>query len=666
MASTQKDTVKLVNSLFEFAQAGMKQRREQWEANYKYWSATNTIRRPKFKDNVRVPLIFMITDDFQAALTDNRPKVKFLPHKMEDVNTAESLNEIFVNYYWDELEFDTISEELIWWAANISGSSFLRWGISREKDGLYVEVLNPFCCFPDPGGKRLESLEFFDYISVWSLGDLKRVYPQAKNIKANNRLMNYVNPKDVHSPWQQGRITNNDILPVFKDPKFKKDFGRVMVHEMWLKDDTMVPIPFEITETDDEHREILSILARAANGEIPPELLKPPEIGYGIAENHPAHLKAHADAAAYWQTSGDVPEKALQLLLDHMRMHGDESQHTKKLKYPNGKNIVVCEDELLEETAAPFGLPLSKMDFISDFTDLWGKTGQEYIQSLQDNKERRKRQVSDASDKAANPTRFYDVNAQWEPNNSKGNAGEQIPVDGNPNMVIYTEPSPQVPAYVLQDGADSERLAEKILGLPEAAQGIEPAGDLSGKAIQLLQEAPGKRMRKAARHFEKAVVGAFRGILKFMRFEDPTKVFPLLANDPQERYKYIELSKLNIESEYSIKITAGSTLPTSRMQKLEQALQLATTQVTPDSVYDRQAVLEYIDDPKALEVAERTNKEQQYVEIIEQLNQQNEQLQEFAEDATKENEKLLKENERLKIRESVKAEARRAKAPAKS
>ena len=55
-----------------------------------------------------------------------------------------------------------------------------------------------------------------------------------------------------------------------------------------------------------------------------------------------------------------------------------------------------------------------------------------------------------------------------------------------------------------------------------------------------------------------------------------------------------------------IKLTSGSSLPTSRIAKLDFALQMAEA-----GIYDRLAVLEYIDDPKAEEINARMQQQEQ-------------------------------------------------------
>ncbi len=63
-----------------------------------------------------------------------------------------------------------------------------------------------------------------------------------------------------------------------------------------------------------------------------------------------------------------------------------------------------------------------------------------------------------------------------------------------------------------------------------------------------------------------------------------------------------------------IKITSGSSMPTNRIAKLDFALQMADA-----GVYDRLAVLEYVDDPKAEEIDARMRQQEQQAMMAEAM-----------------------------------------------
>ena len=102
--ASEEDKVQEVLQLFDYAKAGSAPRRREWKQRYNYWRAKEQLKRPSYKDNVRIPLIFFISDGIQAILTDNSPKFKFLPQEEEDIFTADALDQVVGDYYWDKLK----------------------------------------------------------------------------------------------------------------------------------------------------------------------------------------------------------------------------------------------------------------------------------------------------------------------------------------------------------------------------------------------------------------------------------------------------------------------------------------------------------------------------------------------------------------------------------
>ena len=146
----EKDLVDLVSNQFEYSKAGISQLRRKWFTRYKYWKAEERIKRPQYTDNVRVPIIFEISDGMMSLLTDNQAKMKFYPQEKGDLQTADTLQQVVSDYYWDKLKIFRVSEEVIWWAMNISGSGLAKIGIDPITTDFYAEACNSFCCFPDP------------------------------------------------------------------------------------------------------------------------------------------------------------------------------------------------------------------------------------------------------------------------------------------------------------------------------------------------------------------------------------------------------------------------------------------------------------------------------------------------------------------------------------
>jgi hypothetical protein len=366
-------------------------------------------------------------------------------------------------------------------------------------------------------------------------------------------------------------------------------------------------IPYSPEEPEEEH-EVWKKLSEGQQLQIPQIALE---------ENHPQHINAHVIFLQAIKDDPAVPPAVEQMIIDHIQQHNEEPQTEKRFKYPRGKIVTIAGNTLLDERAAPFGLPYSKVDFIIDPLKFWGVTLQQFIQSLQDNRVRRKNQISDNADRMANLREFYLEQSGYDPNKVKGAAGESIALRVPPAQAIYQEQPRSLPPYVLQDAIDSEQLIEKIAGWHEVMQGIMPKGSPSGITISQLKESLGPRLRKATRHFDWFLTNLAKKLIELLEYEDPTTIFQVLDKDQEGNNvtKQISVDEfLKNVSKENIRIVTGSTLPTSRTEKANLAIQYMQY-----GIYDQQAALTYLDDPQKGEIIQRANKEKEYQAIMQAM-----------------------------------------------
>jgi len=635
MANRDKATIDHINDLFSYATAGIETQRAKWRKNYKYWKATNKIERPSYKDNPRVPLIFRYTNGIISMMTDQNPKYVFMPQEEGDIGTADALQQVLGDYYWDKLSMSSTSEDLIWWAMAISGSGLIKWGIDRSTKDYFVKALNSFCCYPDPMARNFDQMNFFFYASMWSLNDCKRSFERGGELKPQAELHKLFDDDDpILSPWARTSEKSENLIKVLDKSAVKLDYGRVMVYELWEKDTSMVKIPIDSDTIAEEHDMIRA-------GQVPK-----------VADDnhHPEHIKSHTELAQSILDS-DIPSEYAEIVLKHIEEHQDHPNalETERLKYPRGKLTTVANNIVLEPTdQAPLGLALSKMDYIRNPMDFWGQTIGEYVHSLQDSRERRKRQISDHADRTANPREFYLPQSGYDPNEVKNIAAEQVPVA----MLgaVWWEDTPNLNTYLLEDMIDSEKCIEKVMGYPEVMQGMKPTGDTSGVLIQELKESLAPEMRKAVRHFEWCICDVARGLIEMLQYESPTKIYTIMGNDFKP--VYIKQDELNLGGQYDIRIMAGSTLPTSRQAKANQAIMFYEK-----GLYTRRAALKYLDDPQAAEVMKEFDIMQQQQQVIEEQQNIIKELGGKIEDTENIVSRLLQENERIKYAAKEKSES---------
>ena len=600
---TEKQKIQEINNLFSIAKEGIAPQRREWLSRYKYWRGKEDLKRPKRRDNVNIPMTFMISDGIMSFLTDTAPRIKFLPQEETDLQTADMLNQIVGDYYWDKLDMFRVSEEVLWWAMCISGSSLAKYGIDVGTNEFYVKACNSFACYSDPNALSLKTCDFFHHAEVRTLKNIIRTYGVERgrevHMQPELNVLAYESD-DIIGPWGRTSYKSENLSEVWKDAQFKKDMGKSMVLETWMTDDAKVKIPFDHAEVEQEYEMI-------RQGQVPPVT---------VEQNHPAHLENHQNMANMFAADLEIPPEYLDILSQHIEAHLQEPQETHRLKYPQGKILTTANGVLLEEQNAPFGLPYVKMDFIINPREFWGATLQEYIAPLQDSLTRGYRTISDIADRCSSPREFINIMSGVDIDSITGEAGESVPVKGDPRMAVAWEQLPNIPNYLFEKTQYAEHLIEKVANWHEVMQGKQPAGSPSGVVIKSLQEAVGPRLRRWTRHFEWFLRDVTRGILKLLPYEDPKTIYTILGKQFEEiRIGYLELmEKVNLEEGmFDVRIVAGSTLPTSRQEKIEEAIAMKR-----EGIYPTSAVLRSLNDPNKQEILQEIGEINQLQDMAKQ------------------------------------------------
>ena len=602
--ASEKQKVKEIENLFSIAKEGIKPQRREWMTRYKYWRGKEELqKRPKRRDNVNIPMVFKISDDIMSFLADSTPRMKFIPQEETDVPVSDWLNQIVTDYYWDKLKMFDLIERVLWWAMCISGSGIAKWGIDTLTGEFFVKACNSFGCFPDPNVLSLKNCEYFHYVEIRTLNDIKRLYGEdrGKAVQDQPELSTLIHDDEIAiGPWGRTDYKSENLSEVWQDAQVRKTVGKAAVLETWMKDDTKVPIPFSRDETEQEHELI-------RQGQMPPVT---------VDQHHPAHLENHRNMVEVLHDDPDIPSEYLEILANHIELHLQEDQETHRLKYPKGKIVTTANGVLLEEQTAVFGLQYEKMDFIINDREFWGVTLQEHGMPLQDSLTRGYRTISDIADRCSSPREFLNTMSGIEFDKVTGEAGESVPVKGDPRLAVAWEQLPNVPSYLMEKVMFAKQLLLDVYGWHEAMQGKQLPGQPSGVVVQRLQEAASPRLRRWARHLEWFLADISRAILQMLPYERPEKIYTILGpNFEEQQISYYELmEKVSLDSGmFDVRIVAGSTLPTSRMEKIEEALQLKR-----EGVYPVSAVLKVLNDPNKQEILQEINEIAQLSDMVKQ------------------------------------------------
>jgi len=163
-----------------------------------------------------------------------------------------------------------------------------------------------------------------------------------------------------------------------------------------------------------------------------------------------------------------------------------------------------------------------------------------------------------------------------------------------------------------------------------------PASDASGRTILALQDMAGMMTKPFTSKLEDAIVRMAKVVLAIMLKHWPAEMWQRLI-EPQEMQSFVpdqikaqmpqgqnqQFNPAWVQNKWQqaidtiankgmsiidldVKVAAGSTMPTNRIAKRAEAVEMVKA-----GIYDARAALDYVDDPKAEEVATRMEKQQE-------------------------------------------------------
>lgn len=211
-----------------------------------------------------------------------------------------------------------------------------------------------------------------------------------------------------------------------------------------------------------------------------------------------------------------------------------------------------------------------------------------------------------------------------------GNPGSRVKVSKNaafqPTRMISGQMNMQG-FIILEDRADND--IDDQYDLHDVMRGKPPKGgeDASGRVVLALQDLGGMMSKPFLRALESTMVRVGKVICVLMLDTWPRAMWERLLEqddwmkwtpdgqqeeaDPSIQQKWIQaLEKIrpsdpNAESnlsllDFDIRMTAGSSMPTNRIAKMQMAIEMTTA-----GIYDTEAALEYVDDPNKDKIVKR-------------------------------------------------------------
>jgi len=317
----------------------------------------------------------------------------------------------------------------------------------------------------------------------------------------------------------------------------------------------------------------------------------------------------------------------------------EDTEGTRKQKYPNGRVIVICPELGLVLSDKPNPYKDGKFPFLlmKDYDipgKFWGNGEVAQLMSPQKNMNELNNAILDSAKLTANSPWIIDKNSGV--GYGKITSRQGLVIRKNPGSEVRREQPAMMPNYVLNTVQTYKEDMEQISGVFDSLKGNSETGVYTAQGILALQEAGQARIRLKVKLME-----SFLGEMATMwysrmkQFWQDSRWIRIIKADGS--YDFTEFTREAFGQDYDIKIMAGSTMPVNRGAMLDLMIRLAQTQM-PDgqTIVDREAVAEYLPSEVKSAVLSRmkdksTAMEQQIAELTQMAQQLGEQLQQVAE-----------------------------------
>ena len=229
---------------------------------------------------------------------------------------------------------------------------------------------------------------------------------------------------------------------------------------------------------------------------------------------------------------------------------------------------------------------------------------------------------------------------------------------GDKPSTIYQNIPDMSRIFMLEDRA--HRDLDDVFNLSPVLKGEAETGRMSGRLASMLREFGMEGNSYLLASMEEAFRRLGVCIVVMALNEWPFHYWQRLVEDEDmdEQGKPLPsivtaLKKLEAKDvsiiDYDIGIRSGSSLPSSRMARLDFAVELSREPVHPDAVYDIEAVLAYIDDPQAEGVLRRRGKLKQAMNQMQQMGGEMENMAKQLDSMTADMQQKDEELDKIKI-----------------
>ena len=212
---------------FQESNSALKDRREKWKRHYNYWCNTKLSEtRPKYKSTTRVNYCWITTQVKVPIIMASNPTINYIPYVKEPDNeeNARKLSKIVGQYLYNKLKMRKKIINVIL-DSEIYDAGFLKIGFDKNRDELFVTLLDPFKLFPDPFATEFDNSRYVGHAEIYPVNSLQKRFGKFKEqIKADPSISEIIYEERKWHDRQPRVIIASDDMKIGTERAFLKEW----------------------------------------------------------------------------------------------------------------------------------------------------------------------------------------------------------------------------------------------------------------------------------------------------------------------------------------------------------------------------------------------------------------------------------------------------------
>ena len=557
-AKSDEQVLASAHELFQIAFRARESLSKEWARQYNWAKGLQweDERRPSWRSRAKSNYLFANLFSKTALVTDSRPLLRASPRMPADLAVVQKVINPTLSYLWDRNMMDTEFMEIMAGTLTI-GSWFAipYWDPSADNGlGEVATAATPaWFVWPDPAATKINgpgSGEFLFHVEPRSLEEISRLWPARAS---------RVEPESI--PYD---FFSSPHLARFADPRIVNRKG------------------------------VIGIVNQALQGLLPRR--DPVEGDYDIDR---------ALVFELWVKDDTVEEREVRT--------EDGVKKTIQAKYPEGRHIVFCGNQILSDGRSPMDSGKFPLVRFKDYLwpgQFWGGGEMEQTMDIQLELNLQRARISDHMN--------YFTNGQWVID--KGADIETGTISNRPGQILWKraghEARRETGLPLPQGMIDYLRILqldmENVGGFNDVNQGRVPDRISSGLAIQEVKEAAQNRIRLTERLAKESLEELAEHWIEIAAtyYEIPRRVrVDNLYGEPT----FVRVSSSQLKRGYDYEATVGSQLlKGQRSFTVPEAIALYDR-----GAIDQEALLEVTDFPQRKDVQSRMRgKKEQLIHLV--------------------------------------------------